>query len=89
MLVPKEHYKNMELTFRVGVATFTINTNDITDNKIEAFKNHIDLSHYVELEEEESIEHLVDLQDTLSRIEEETEAPKPTTIKKKRQTRKK
>lgn len=85
MLVPKNEYKNMTLSFRVGQGTFTINTNDITIDKIEAFRNHIDLSHYVELEAEENYEYLVALQD--NEVKEET--PKPQTVKKKRNTRKK
>lgn len=89
MLVPKKQYKDMELTFKAGVATFTIKTNDITQEKIDSFRNHIDLSHYVELEAEEVPEQYLDIQDSSPRVEETKEAPKPTTIKKTRKTNKK
>lgn len=93
MLVPRNEYENMTLTFKVGVATFTLKVDEITEEKIEAFKNHIDLSYYVELGEEEVPEYLFELQDNNEVVQsEETKEPtiqKVITTKKKRKTNKK
>ena len=51
----KKEYENTELSFRAGVVTIVIDARSITDEKIKAFKNHIDLSHYVEKVEEEEV----------------------------------
>lgn len=77
MLVPKEEFKNTVISVRVGNATIQIKTEDITERHIEAYRNHVDLSYFVEPFEitVEPRKELLDLQ----------EKPQP----KKRQTKKK
>lgn len=77
MLVPKQEFKNTVISVRVGNATIQVKAEDITERHIEAYKNHVDLTYFVESFEitEEPREELLDLQ----------EKPQP----KKRRTRKK
>lgn len=64
MLIPKEQFKNTVISIKVGSATIQIKAEDITQKHIEAYKNHVDLSYFVEevVIEEEPSKELLDLQ---------------------------
>ena len=66
MLRVKKEYENTNLSFKVGVVTVNLDARDITEDKIKAFKNHIELSHYVEEVEIEEVSlpiNLIELQE--------------------------
>lgn len=92
MLVPKQEFKNTVISVRVGNATIQIKAEDITQKHIEAYKNHVDLTYFVEdfTISEEPRKELLDLQeydpqkhDIKNILQEEIDKPK------KRRTRKK
>lgn len=64
MLIPKEQFKNTVISIKVGNATIQIKAEDITHKHIEAYKNHVDLTFFVEeiVIEEEPRKELLDLQ---------------------------
>ena len=78
MLKVKKEYENTKLSFRVGVVTVEIDVNNITDDKIKAFKNHIDLAHYVEDIQEEVIVpvELLDIQNEEEIVEVKIKKPR-------------
>jgi len=48
MLIPKEQFRNTVISIKVGNATIQLKAEDITHKHIEAYKNHVDLSYFVE-----------------------------------------
>lgn len=65
MLIPKEQFKNTVISIKVGNATIQIKAEDITQKHIEAYKNHVDLTYFVEdfTISEEPRKELLDLQE--------------------------
>lgn len=65
MLIPKDEFKNTVINVRVGNATIQIKAEDITQKHIEAYKNHVDLTYFVEefTISEEPRKELLDLQE--------------------------
>ena len=64
MLIPKEQFRNTVISIKVGNATIQLKAEDITHKHIEAYKNHVDLSYFVEdtIISEEPRKELLDLQ---------------------------
>lgn len=51
MLKPKKGFENTTITFKVGAGSVTLNVSNITEDHIINFRNHIDLSYFVEKHE--------------------------------------
>ena len=87
MLKVKRGYENAFVSFKVGQATFNLKTEDITEDHIEKFKNHIDLSYFVEPMEVVYVPEEHDVETVLQNYLDLQEQPKDEP--KKKRTRKK
>ena len=87
MLKVKRVYENAVISFKVGQATFNLKTEDITEDHIEKFKNHIDLSYFVEPMEVVYVPEEHDVETVLQNYLDLQEQPKDEP--KKKRTRKK
>ena len=65
MLIPKEQFRNTVISIKVGNATIQLKAEDITHKHVEAYKNHVDLTYFVEETaiSEEPRKELLELQD--------------------------
>lgn len=57
MLRPKKGFENTQVSFKVGVNTFTIKVEDITRELIEKMRNYTDLNYFVEEVKNEPIQY--------------------------------
>jgi len=66
MLIPKEQFRNTVISIKVGNAIIQLKAEDITHKHIEAYKNHVDLSYFIEdaIISEEPRKELLDLQES-------------------------